>query len=89
MRGFPLSNLFKKSMTPRQFQNFRVDELDLTQKGLSECLGVSARTVQGWEIGKSKPLAPIIRLMQLMRIFPGVKKALCPVVSNATQNERR
>jgi DNA-binding transcriptional regulator YiaG len=83
MRGFHLSNPFKKSMTPRQFQNFRVDELDLTQKGLSDCLGVSTRTVQGWEIGKSRPLAPIIRLMQLMRIFPMVKRVLCPVVSKA------
>ena len=81
MPRFQLSNLFKKSMTPRQFQNFRVDELDLTQKGLSDCLGVSTRTVQGWEIGKSRPLAPIIRLMQLMRIFPMVKKVLCPVVT--------
>jgi DNA-binding transcriptional regulator YiaG len=81
MRPFQLSNPFKKSMTPRQFQNFRVDELDLTQKGLSDCLGVSTRTVQGWEIGKSKPLAPIIRLMQLMRIFPMVKRVLCPVAS--------
>ena len=81
MRGFPLSNPFKKSMTPRQFQSFRVDELDLTQKGLSDCLGVSTRTVQGWEIGKSRPMAPIIRLMQLMRIFPMVKRVLCPVVS--------
>jgi DNA-binding transcriptional regulator YiaG len=67
-------------MTPRQFQDFRVDELDMTQKGLSDCLGVSTRTVQGWEIGKSKPLAPIIRLMQLMRIFPRVKKVLCPIM---------
>lgn len=70
-------------MTPRQFQGFRVDELDLTQKGLSDCLGVSARTVQGWEIGKSKPLAPIIRLMQVMRIFPMVKKVLCPLPSKS------
>lgn len=83
MSRFQFSNLFKKSMTPRQFQNFRVDELDLTQKGLSDCLGVSMRTVQGWEIGKSKPLAPIIRLMQVMRIFPGVKKALCPIKSGS------
>lgn len=83
MRRFQLSNPFKKTMTPRQFQNFRVDELDLTQKGLSDCLGVSTRTVQGWEIGKSRPLAPIIRLMQLMRIFPMVKKVLCPIASKS------
>lgn len=80
MRGFHLPKLFKKSMTPRQFQNFRVDELEMTQKGLSDCLGVSTRTVQGWEIGKSKPLSPIIRLMQVMRLFPMVKKVLCPMV---------
>ena len=79
MSRFQLSKLFKKSMTPRQFQDFRVEELDMTQKRLSDCLGVSARTVQGWEIGKSKPLAPIIRLMQLMRIFPRVKSVLCPI----------
>jgi DNA-binding transcriptional regulator YiaG len=57
-----------------------VDELDMTQKGLSDCLGVSTRTVQGWEIGKSKPLSPIIRLMQVMRLFPMVKRVLCPMV---------
>ena len=83
MSRFQFSNPFKKSMTPRQFQDFRVNQLDLTQKGLSDCLGVSTRTVLGWEIGKSKPLDPIIRLMELMRIFPRVKKVLCPVESGS------
>jgi DNA-binding transcriptional regulator YiaG len=81
MGRFHFSDLFKKSMTGKQLQEFRLNELDLTQKGLSDCLGVSTRTVQGWEIGKSKPLAPIIRLMKLMRIFPVVKQALCPTAA--------
>ncbi|MDB5102785.1 MAG: Antitoxin component of bacterial toxin-antitoxin system, MqsA [Fibrobacteres bacterium] len=85
MGGFDFSKLFQSSMTGKELQEFRTKELDLTQKGLSDCLGVSARTVQGWEIGKSKPLAPIIRLMQLMRIFPVVKQALCPAVKPASE----
>lgn len=62
----------------KELQRFRKEELELSQKGLADCLGVSVRTVQGWEVGKSKPLAPIVRLIKLFKFLPIVKKLLCP-----------
>lgn len=62
----------------KDLQNFRRKDLDLSQKGLADCLGVSVRTVQGWEIGKSRPLEPIVRLIRLFKFIPAVRRALCP-----------
>jgi DNA-binding transcriptional regulator YiaG len=76
MPGF--LNLFSGGLEGKRLQEFRRKELDLSQKGLADCLGVSVRTVQGWEIGKSKPMTPIVRLIKLFKIFPAVRKAVCP-----------
>jgi DNA-binding transcriptional regulator YiaG len=62
----------------KKLQAFRRHRLKLSQNDLAGCLGVSVRTVQGWEIGKSKPLEPIVRLIKLMDLFPSVREALCP-----------
>lgn len=69
--------LFPKKLAGKDLQAFRRQELDLSQKGLADCLGVSIRTVQGWEIGKSKPLEPVVRLIKLIKFFPALRKALC------------
>lgn len=71
-------NLTSGKLTGKELQTFRRQELELSQKGLADCLGVSVRTVQGWEIGKSKPLAPIVRLIKLFKFIPAVRRALCP-----------
>lgn len=75
-----MANIFNMSgnLEGKDLQKFRRDELDLSQKGLADCLGVSVRTVQGWEIGKSKPMAPIVRLIKLFKFIPAVKRLLCP-----------
>jgi DNA-binding transcriptional regulator YiaG len=67
----------------KELQSFRRDELGLSQKGLADCLGVSVRTVQGWEIGKSKPMTPIVRLIRLFKFIPAVRRLFCPVTASA------
>jgi DNA-binding transcriptional regulator YiaG len=67
----------------KDLQKFRRNDLDLSQKGLADCLGVSVRTVQGWEIGKSKPMEPIVRLIKLFKFIPAVKKLLCPAAAGS------
>jgi DNA-binding transcriptional regulator YiaG len=71
-------NPFSGTLAGKDLQEFRRKELDLSQKGLADCLGVSVRTVQGWEIGKSRPMAPIVRLIKLFKFIPAAKKMLCP-----------
>lgn len=71
-------NPFSGTLAGKDLQEFRKKELELSQKGLADCLGVSVRTVQGWEIGKSRPMAPIVRLIKLFKFIPAVKRLLCP-----------
>lgn len=83
-----LLNVFSGSLEGKELQAFRKQELNLSQKGLADCLGVSVRTVQGWEIGKSRPMTPIVRLIKLFKFIPAVRKLLCPVAGQETQNIR-
>lgn len=71
-----LFNLKSDRLEGKALQRFRKDGLDLSQQGLADCLGVSVRTVQGWEVGKSKPLAPIVRLIRLLKFMPALKRKL-------------
>jgi DNA-binding transcriptional regulator YiaG len=41
-------------MTPEQIQKLR-DDMELTQQQLADFLGVSIRTVNGWEAGRVVP----------------------------------
>ena len=76
---FPgLLDMFNRNLKGKDLQTFRKQELNLSQKGLADCLGVSVRTVQGWEIGKSNPMTPIVRLIMLFKFIPAVRKLLCP-----------
>lgn len=79
-----LTNLFSGNLAGKELQTFRRKELDMSQKGLADCLGVSVRTVQGWEIGKSKPMTPIVRLIKLFKFIPAVRRMLCPMASGST-----
>lgn len=49
------------------------EELGATQKVFSEIVGVSVRTVESWEIGRSEPNGSAVRLMQLMLDNPSIK----------------
>lgn len=72
-----IRDMFAGKLEGKTLQAFRKYKLKLSQKDLAGCLGVSVRTVQGWEIGKSKPLTPIVRLIKVLKFFPAVRKALC------------
>ena len=78
MRTWSLRELVHGKLEGKRLQEFRKQKLDISQQGLAKCLGVSVRTVQGWEIGKSKPMAPIVRLIKLLKFLPAVRNALCP-----------
>lgn len=57
------------SYSPQQIKEIR-SRIGLTQTNLSIFLGVSSRTVESWEIGKSKPLGSSRRLLQLISENP-------------------
>ncbi len=42
--------------------------LNMTQKGFASILGVSQRTVEAWEIGRSTPTPTAKKLMMLIKI---------------------
>lgn len=60
---------------PSDIKELRKRE-NLTQQSLAAFLGVSIRTVQGWEIGKSKPNGPARRLIQLLAKNPDLINAI-------------
>ena len=61
-------NIPRENFTPEDIRHIREDELHVSQKILAESLGVSVRTLQGWEIGRSKPIGPAARLLKLLRL---------------------
>lgn len=48
-------------VSPTELREFRA-QLGASQKSLSRCLGVSTRTVEGWESGAGNPPAAYLRL---------------------------
>ncbi len=59
-------------------KRIREKELNVSQRVLAESIGVSVRTVQGWELGRSRPIGPARRLIHLMRKIPRVRRTLIP-----------
>lgn len=57
-------------------------DLDATQKMFGEVLGVSKRTVESWEIGRSTPNGSAARLMQLMIDNPSIKHSFKQTIKN-------
>lgn len=56
--------------------------LHATQKSFSDILGVSKRTVESWETGRSKPNGSAIRVIQLMLDNPSIKNSFKKSVTN-------
>jgi DNA-binding transcriptional regulator YiaG len=54
-------NLPKEDFPPDDIKRIREEELHVSQKILAESPGVSVRTLQGWEIGRSKPIGPDLK----------------------------
>lgn len=57
-------------------------DLGATQKTFSDILGVSKRTVESWEIGRSIPNGSAIRLMQLMIDNSSIKQSFEQTIIN-------
>ena len=51
-------------------------ELQMTQKGFASILGVSCRTVESWECGKSTPTPTAKKLIYLIANDPSLVKRL-------------
>ena len=52
------------------YNNIQIKEIrmkaNMTQKTFAEYLGVSSKTVEAWERGRSKPTGPALRLLNLL-----------------------
>ena len=72
-------HLDEEELSPKKLKHIREEELHVSQRILAESLGVSVRTLQGWEIGKSKPTVTVLRLLRLMRDIPSVREELLPI----------
>lgn len=65
-----------ETLDTEDIKHIREDVLQVSQKVLAESIGVSVRTVQGWEIGKSKPIGAARRLLHLMADVPEIRKVV-------------
>jgi putative transcriptional regulator len=65
-------------LSVEDIKRIREKELHVSQRVLAESIGVSVRTVQGWERGRSRPIGPARRLLHLMRKVPRVRRELLP-----------
>jgi putative transcriptional regulator len=48
------------------------DKLKLSQSAFAELLGVSMRTLQGWEQGRREPQGPAVALLRIAEQHPEV-----------------
>jgi DNA-binding transcriptional regulator YiaG len=65
-----------QKLRAKRLQKIRKEELGLTQKSLAKAVGVKLRTLQDWEIGRSKMPRPVEILMEIMRDHPDVRDKL-------------
>lgn len=63
-------------------KRIREDVLHVSQRILADSMGVSVRTVQGWECGRSRPFGAARRLLQLMEQSPVVRREVLPMCSD-------
>ena len=59
--------------SPQQIKQVRMDA-KMTQKTFAACIGVSPKSVEAWEGGRSKPDGAARRLLGLMRDHPNFAK---------------
>lgn len=63
-------------------------ELNATQKEFAKALGVSTRTVESWEIGRSHPNGSATRLMQLIMTVPIMRAFYQQAINDSKKTER-
>jgi DNA-binding transcriptional regulator YiaG len=68
--------LSSDSLYSKYVKHIRENILHVSQKVVAESIGVSVRTVQGWEIGKSKPAGAARKLHLLMVDIPELRAAV-------------
>lgn len=73
VKKYTLSNLLEYN--PLTIRTVR-DKTQMTQKVFSDLLGVSVRTVEAWETGKSHPNGSARRLLQLIEQKPEIVKEI-------------
>ena len=59
-----------ETFTPQQIKELRKAS-GLTQKTFAACIGVSAKSIEAWEGGRSHPDGAARRLLGLMKSHPG------------------
>ena len=59
-----------EQFTPQQIKEVR-QTAGMTQKTFAACIGVSVKSVEAWEGGRSRPDGAARRLLGLMRAHPG------------------
>lgn len=63
-------------------------ELHATQKEFAKALGVSTRTVEAWETGRSHPNGSAARLMQLITTVPSMRALYQQAINDSKKTER-
>lgn len=58
-----------ESFSPQQIKEIRINS-NMTQKTFAACIGVSAKSVEAWEGGSSRPDGAARRLLGLMKEHP-------------------
>lgn len=56
--------------SPQQIKQVRLDA-NMTQKTFAACIGVSSKSVEAWEGGRSHPDGAARRMLGLMKDHPG------------------
>lgn len=64
------------------------EELRATQKEFANVLGVSTRTVEAWEGGRSHPNGSATRLMQLVMSVPSMRALYKQAIQDSKPSQR-
>jgi len=59
-----------ETFTPQEIKQVRLDA-KMTQKTFAACIGVTPKSVEAWEGGRSRPDGAARRMLGLMRDHPG------------------
>ena len=59
-----------EQFTPQQIKEVR-QSAGMTQKTFAACIGVSPKSIEAWEGGRSRPDGAARRLLGLMKAHPG------------------
>ena len=54
-----------KSLTSKEIRGIRI-KAGMTQKTFADCMGVSVKTIEAWECGRTHPTGPAYRLMDII-----------------------